>query len=64
MQIVMGGDFNCALAPLDETGRTSTERKKIVINKIKKNCAQITTSKMCGDHNIPEHHITHGAITR
>ena len=36
MQIVMGGDFNCALAPLDKTGGTSTERKKIVINKIKK----------------------------
>ena len=64
MQIVMGGDFSCALTPLDKTGGTSTERKKIVINKIKKNCTQITTSKMCGDLNIPEHHNTHGAITR
>ena len=35
MQIVMGGDFNC---PLDKTGGTSTERKKIVINKIKNLC--------------------------
>ena len=32
MQIVMGGDFDCALAPLDKTGGTSTERKKIVIS--------------------------------
>ena len=27
MQIVIGGDFNCALAPLDKTGGTSTETK-------------------------------------
>ena len=53
MQIVMGGDFNCALAPMDKTGGTSTERKKIVINKIKKfvhklrppRCVEITTSQ-------------------
>ena len=38
MQIVMGGDFDCALAPLDKTGGTSTERKKTVINKIKNLC--------------------------
>ena len=38
MQIVMGGDFNCALAPLDKTAGTSTERKKIVMNKIKNLC--------------------------
>ena len=31
MQIVFGGDFNRALAPLDKTGGTSTERKKTVI---------------------------------
>jgi len=28
MQIVLGGDFNCALAPIDKTGGTSIERKK------------------------------------
>ena len=28
MQIVLARDFNCALAPLEKTGRTSTERKK------------------------------------
>jgi len=38
MQIVLGGDFNCALAPLDKTGGTSTERKKTVISKIKNLC--------------------------
>ena len=33
------GDFNyCALAPLDKTGGTSTERKKTVIDKIKNLC--------------------------
>lgn len=31
MQIVFRGDFNRALAPLDKTGGTSTERKKTVI---------------------------------
>ena len=38
MQIVIGGDFNCTLAPLDKTTGTSTERKKIVMNKIKNLC--------------------------
>ena len=38
MQKVTGGDFNYALAPLDKTGRTSIERKKIVINQIKNLC--------------------------
>ena len=28
MQIVNGGDFNCALTPLDKTGGTFVERKK------------------------------------
>ena len=28
MQIVIGGDFNCALTPLEKTGETSVERKK------------------------------------
>ena len=28
MQIAIGGDFNCALTPLDKTGGTSVERKK------------------------------------
>ena len=35
MQIVMGGDFNCALTRLDKTGGTLTKRKKILLNKIK-----------------------------
>ena len=35
MQIVIGGDFNCTLVPLDKTGGTSIERKKTVIDKIK-----------------------------
>jgi len=38
MQIVIGGDFSRALAPLDKTGGPSTERKKIVIDKIKNLC--------------------------
>ena len=38
MQIILGGDFNCALAPLDKTGGTSIERKKAVISEIKNLC--------------------------
>jgi len=38
MQIVLGGDFNCALAPIDKTGGTSIERKKVVISEIKHLC--------------------------
>ena len=38
MQIVLGGDFNCALAPLDKTGGTSIERKKAAISEIKHLC--------------------------
>ena len=50
MQIVMGGDFNCALAPLDKTGTgTSTERRKIVTNKI----VNYDLQGVCGDYNIP-----------
>ena len=61
MQIVMGGDFNCALAPMDKTGGTSTERKKIVINKIKKKiihklrpprCVEISTSQNITIHMV------------
>ena len=47
MQIVIGGDFNCALAPLDKTGGTSTERKKIVINKIKHLCTNYDLQDVC-----------------
>ena len=43
MQIVTGGDFNCALTPLDKTGRTSVERKKTVISEITNLC---TTYKL------------------
>ena len=61
MQIVMGGDFNCVLAPLDKIGGTSTVRKKIVINKIKKSivhklrsprCVEITTSQNMTIHMV------------
>ena len=43
MQIVIGGDFNCALTPLDKTGGTSVERKKTVISEITNLC---TTYKL------------------
>ena len=37
MQIVLGGDFNSALAPLDKTGGP-LPREKTLINKIKNLC--------------------------
>ena len=34
MQIILGGDFNCALSSLDKAGGTSIERKQPVIREI------------------------------
>ena len=59
MRIVLGGDFNCALAPLEPLLR---ENRQLLTKS--KTCARISTSKMCGDYSTLEHYNTHGAITR
>lgn len=51
MQIVIGGDFNCALTPLDKTGGTSVY-------------ARLTNSKTCGDFNTRTYHNIPGVTTR
>ena len=38
MQIILGGDLNCALTPLDKAGATSIERKRSVIREITNLC--------------------------
>ena len=39
MQIILGGDFNCALSSLDKAGGTSIERKQPVIREIFNLCS-------------------------
>ena len=47
MQIVIGGDFNCALTPLDKTGETSVESKKTVMSEITNLCTTYNLQDVC-----------------
>jgi len=45
LQIILGGDLNCALTPLDKTGGTSIEKKKSVIREI---------NSLCSNHKLQD----------
>ena len=45
MQIILGGDLNCALTPLDKAGGTSIERKRSVIREI---------TNLCNNHKLQD----------
>ena len=40
--IIIGGDFNCTLAEKDKKGGNTNNRKHLVVEEIKKNCAAFT----------------------
>ena len=45
MQIILGGDLNCALTPLDKAGGTSIERERSVIREI---------TNLCNNHKLQD----------
>ena len=45
MQIILGGDLNCPLTPLDKAGGTSIERKRSVIREI---------TNLCSNHKLQD----------